>query len=307
MKSKISIAILAAVMSSQGIASENPKTFNMDQFWYSVKEVFNANKILEVSYNKLEEGENVDDRIKQNYLASLKSYAELLDKRAEERANKYSPKEKLTGKPEVETLGPFTFDPNKELVKLYSIYANKDYNESASYTFDFIMMLRADKNLELNVVNGDVLSLDYGVVKEYLLNDEALSLFEEEMLAQGEERLNKSGLFVWNRVAEYDWGSVSQNHNLYDVKRMDLLTGLESHELMSYGENPVADDASKIMVCNFFNTINHFYEMKESNIPFFKDMFLADDLFCLDGDEKIEYFTDRKEDFVGVIGHWVKP
>jgi hypothetical protein len=99
--------------------------------------------------------------------------------------------------------------------------------------------------------------------------------------------------------------NLHKNHDLYNMRLIDIRTGLENSESMKNGI-AIAKSGYSIEVCSFYEGSNNYYEFSKDQLKTISARVGNYQFSCI-SDEKLNYFNNRRSDFVGVLGHWIFP
>lgn len=312
---KIALVVAMAALSTNAMAA-NPVTDFFSKLHHSIQDQFREKKDMVERTGPLGEEETAEDRVKWNYMSDKvqkdfidNAIADLEEEIADTRVQEYSKMEELRAnlkRLKEEKASQVEFNPHMQLAEIY--LTEVDLNnpkgiESAERLVDFV---KSDEEVTLVTVDEEEVVLKWVELKPFLEEPQALEILNPHKLIKYTAILKANGMYEYDKEIQTSFGTVFQDHDLYDMQRMDLKTGLESHELLGMGKSAIASDTTDIVLCGFYTGTDKFYEVTLGSLNEYIGVLNEDQAFCIDK-ELPSYLKQRKNDFFGVIGHMVEP
>lgn len=197
------------------------------------------------------------------------------------------------------------YDPNIDFLAIYeaSIYLNNKYS-----------IEKMEAHLTLLRKNGDQFFVDKSGF-EHKTNLETIKEMKQQLGLFGRyfeyfdnkyrQVLDENLNVKWSIKSSPTMVILHKNNDLYDMKLLNLKTGMENSETMEIGY-AIAKNGYPIEICSFYQGSDKYYEFSKDQLVTIGALAGNYSFDCIDS-EKLNYFSQRRKDFVGVLGHWIVP
>jgi hypothetical protein len=197
------------------------------------------------------------------------------------------------------------YDPNVDFASIYEASISASDHESIEKMEAYLTSLKIKGDQSFVDGNGVEYSTSFSTINT--MNQQAgIAARHVDYFDNKYHQFLISNIDVqWSVQVTPTQVNLHKNHALYDMKFLDLQTGMENYESMQVGR-AMAKNGYPIEVCAFYEGSKSYYEFTQDQLATMSEWAENYEFSCID-EEKVHYFNERLKDFSGVLGHWIVP